>query len=209
MKELILVRHGQSEHHIKGLTGGWTDTPLTPLGCQQAAATAQRLVSLIQSKPLRFYCSDLIRAKKTAEIIGDTLGVTPVATEALRELNWGIVKDMTLEEARSLELPRTTPLIDWVTFPGAETRRQLYHRTTQFLVQLNPNFHGCTLIVSHGNAITSIIQWWLELAEHQQSRIAFDKAPCSITHLHLNEWDQKTIAKLNDTGHLDAISDEA
>ena len=29
---IIIVRHGQSEHHVRGLTGGWTDTPLTALG---------------------------------------------------------------------------------------------------------------------------------------------------------------------------------
>ncbi len=29
IKELILLRHGESEHLVRGLTGGWTDTPLT------------------------------------------------------------------------------------------------------------------------------------------------------------------------------------
>jgi probable phosphoglycerate mutase len=208
MKELILVRHGQAEHHLKGLTGGLTDTPLTPLGYRQAAATAHRLVPLIQSKSLRFYCSDLIRAKKTAEIIGEPLGVAPVTTEALRELNWGVVKDMTLEEARSLELPKTEPLIDWVPFPEAESRRQLYNRITYFLERLETSTHDCTLIVSHGNVITSIIQWWLELTELLQSRVDFDIAPCSITYLRINDWEQKTVAKLNATGHLDVLADE-
>ncbi len=206
MKELILVRHGQSEHNIKGLTGGWIDTPLTPQGRRQAAATAHRLATLIQNKSPSFYCSDFIRAKKTADIIGEILRITPTATEELRELNWGVAKDMTLDAARHLELPMTEPLIDWIAFPEAETRRQLYQRITQFLEKLDTSNRDCILIVSHGNAIKVIIQWWLELTEPQQSLIDFDIAPCSITHLYINDWDQKTIAELNTTGHLDASS---
>ena len=208
MNELILVRHGQSEHHIKGLTGGWTDTPLTPLGRRQAATTANRLMPFIQGKEFSFYSSDFIRAKQTADIIGETLGIAPVATMALRELNWGVAKDITLEEAKHLELPMTEPLIDWVAFPGAETRRQLYYRITHFLEQLDPSTNNHVLIVSHGNVITNIIQWWLELTEILQSRVDFDIAPCSITHLRLNDWDQKTIVKLNNTGHLYLLSGE-
>ena len=31
-RSLILVRHGESQHHVLGLSGGWTDTPLTDGG---------------------------------------------------------------------------------------------------------------------------------------------------------------------------------
>ena len=37
------MRHGQSEHHISDLTGGWTDDCLTELGRLQAARVASRL----------------------------------------------------------------------------------------------------------------------------------------------------------------------
>ena len=36
MKSIILIRHGQSEYQVKGLTSGWTDTDLTELGHRQA-----------------------------------------------------------------------------------------------------------------------------------------------------------------------------
>ena len=32
INHLFFVRHGESEHQVTGLTGGWTDTPLTGLG---------------------------------------------------------------------------------------------------------------------------------------------------------------------------------
>jgi broad specificity phosphatase PhoE len=35
MRELLLVRHGESEHLVRGISGGWTDLPLTALGRRQ------------------------------------------------------------------------------------------------------------------------------------------------------------------------------
>jgi probable phosphoglycerate mutase len=117
MEELFLVRHGQSVHHVKGLTGGWTNTPLTELGRQQAQLTGQELKKRLADLSVAFYTSDLERALQTAQIIAKVLGITPVAEEALRELNWGVVVDMTLEEARKFEQEKTEPLLDWSSFP--------------------------------------------------------------------------------------------
>jgi broad specificity phosphatase PhoE len=34
VNRLILIRHGQSEHHIQGLTGGWTEYVANALGIE-------------------------------------------------------------------------------------------------------------------------------------------------------------------------------
>jgi len=62
MKSIILIRHGQSEYQVKGLTSGWTDTDLTELGRRQAACLASRLKREIGDIPCRICCSDLKRA---------------------------------------------------------------------------------------------------------------------------------------------------
>lgn len=36
MGNIILIQHCQSEHHINNISGGWTDTPLTKVGKNQA-----------------------------------------------------------------------------------------------------------------------------------------------------------------------------
>ena len=41
------MRHGEAEHLVKDLTGGWSDTSLTELGHKQAQATAEYLERLI------------------------------------------------------------------------------------------------------------------------------------------------------------------
>ena len=66
MKELILVRHAQSEQHVGAITGGWTDARLTDLGCRQAQSTAECLALKMKEDSLRILSSDLSRAAATA-----------------------------------------------------------------------------------------------------------------------------------------------
>jgi probable phosphoglycerate mutase len=206
VQELFLVRHGESEHHVSGLAGGWTNTPLTELGRQQAQLTGQHLKDLISESSFAFFSSDLDRAFQTAEILGSFLGVPPVAEPALRDLNWGIATDMTLEEAHKIELEITEPMIDWVPFPEAESWRMLHQRITPFLEKIHESKSGTVLIVSHGNAIEECIYWWLEFSIDRRRELAFQSAPCSITHLSVNEWQQKTMVFLNRVGHLQSLS---
>lgn len=125
MRDLILVRHGEAEHNVKGWTGGWTDTPLTPLGRRQAKLTGKHLKDLLGNATIALFSSDLLRASETALIIGSILEVPPIVEKALRDINWGIAVNMPLEEARKLELEKTEPLLDWVPFAKGESWRML------------------------------------------------------------------------------------
>ena len=92
-------------------------------------------------------------------------------------------------------------------FPQAETRRMLFHRISRFLEEIKDQ-EDTYLIVSHGNSITTAIFWWLELPLSAQSSICFDIDQCSITHLRINDWDQKTVSRLNSTDHLQSLLTE-
>ena len=74
---IILVRHGEADHQIKDITGGWTDTDLTPLGIKQAMKAGEKISQLVNGNPCRIVSSDLKRAYKTAEIIGEYINVKP------------------------------------------------------------------------------------------------------------------------------------
>ena len=201
MKELILVRHGQSEYMVKGMTGGWTDAPLTELGRTQARLTGQRLLHLLQGIRFQVYSSDIKRAAETAHIIGGILSEPPVFVPALRELNNGIAVDMTKKEAEKIRHPVTNPVMDWIPYPEAESWRMLHNRVVTFMEHIQPHC-GTGLLVAHSMVITSVIHWWLEFGEDIITRVSFDIDPCSITRLRINKWNEKTISKLNDTSHL-------
>ena len=202
MKEIIIVRHGQAEHNLKGLTGGWTNLPLTETGKDQAYHTGKRLFEILNEKKYDFYSSDLIRASETAEIIGKVIYKQPTLSRELRDLNNGDAANCSKEEANKLQLPIKEPLIDWVPYPNAESWLMMHKRIALFMTDLD-NFNSDTiLLISHANPICSIIHWWLELTEDFISRISFEIDYCSIAKLTINKWSEKTISKLNDTSHL-------
>ena len=205
MKKLILVRHGHSEYMAAGLTGGWTNLPLTERGKKEAHYTGRKLQSLLKDSPYQFYSSDLLRATETAYIIGKMLSKKPILVEPLRELNNGIAQTLTRDEAQEVRLPVTEPLMDWISYPGAESWRMLHTRVTRFLDALCHK-NDTVLVVAHSLVIISAIHWWLEFGEDIITRVSYDIDPCSITQLRINRWEEKTIAKLNDTSHLAALN---
>lgn len=94
MPRLLIIRHGQSEWNAIGRWQGQEDPPLTDLGRHQARAAADAVgtVDLIVA-------SDLERARVTAEIIAEAIGVGPVMVdEDLRERHAGEWQGLTRPE---------------------------------------------------------------------------------------------------------------
>jgi broad specificity phosphatase PhoE len=202
VNQIILVRHGQSDQHVGDLTGGWSDTHLTSLGVQQACRTARRLKAMLQGHPVRFVSSDLSRAVETATIIAKALGVQVELDTGLRESNNGQAAGLTRQAAEAIALPQTQPIIDWTPYPGAESWRAMTERVFACLECLDRCIDGTALLVTHGNSSIAIVYWWLQLCERCR-QMSCEIEPCSITRLTINGWGERTIALLNDTGHLE------
>ncbi len=204
MGPIILIRHAQSVHHVKGMTGGWTDSDLTELGQLQAQCLAARLKReiAIGTLPCRLYSSDLKRALQTADIVGGEIGVIPEPVPELRELNNGIAAGMSEEEARQYARELTSPVLDWRPYPEAETWRQFYFRVAACMDRLARDQEKLLLLVTHGGTIINIIAWWLQLATDMLDKVSFTASPASISVLRLNQWNERTIERLNDTAHL-------
>lgn len=144
---LLLVRHGLSEWNAAGRWQGWADPPLTDLGRAQAraAATSVGAVDVLVS-------SDLHRARETAEIIGETLGVGPVLVdEGLRERHVGEYTGLTRHE---IEERWPGALASYADPPGGETREQVVGRVLGAVHRLAGRHDGAdVLAVSHGGVI--------------------------------------------------------
>jgi probable phosphoglycerate mutase len=209
-RSLILVRHGESEHHIRGLTGGWTDTPMTPTGLAQAQRAAERLAKELDGVPVTIYSSDLVRASQTAEAIGTALGVTPVFDARLREHNNGECANLTHEEAfaRYPNVYGQSLPLDEAAYPGAETARDLFDRAGAFINSLQED--GTTPIaVSHGGTIVCLVGQWLGLTAETLEPMGFEALPTCITVLRRmtpfrdtsgTSW--PVVERLNDISHL-------
>jgi probable phosphoglycerate mutase len=94
---VLMLRHGQSEWNAVKRWQGSADSPLTPLGREQAIETAWTLAGLPPFTAL--WASDLSRALETATIVGDALGLgTPRVDPRLREAHAGEWEGMTPDE---------------------------------------------------------------------------------------------------------------
>jgi 2,3-bisphosphoglycerate-dependent phosphoglycerate mutase len=101
-RNLILVRHGQSEWNAKNLFTGWKDPGLTKAGLQEAKNAGL----LIGSQNIRFdimYTSALSRAQITGQIILETINqrnIVIIKDEALNERNYGSLAGLNKDDAR-------------------------------------------------------------------------------------------------------------
>lgn len=202
MKRIILIRHGESDHHLHGLTGGWTESHLTALGERQSHVTGERLAELLEGVEFGLYSSDLARAAETARIVGERLDVNPVLDADLREFNNGEAADITWEQAQEIQEPPTEPLVDHVPYPGAESWRMMNERVCRCLERVADECADTAVIISHTLSGMCVVHWWLRLGVEWWDTIAYDFAPCSLTLLTINVFEERTISRLNDTRHL-------
>jgi probable phosphoglycerate mutase len=205
---VIVVRHAQSGHHVTGLTGGWTDTPLTDLGHQQAARAAARLQDELAGVPVRLFTSDLIRCDETAAHIAAALGVAPEFEPRLREHNNGDAAGLTYAEAMR-RFPEAFSQLwtqDARPIPGCETWREFYDRVAGFLESL-PQEGPVPVLVTHGGTAMNIVRWWLGLDGKVMESAWFSLHPASVTVLCADSWGRRGVDRLNDTGHLAGMTE--
>jgi broad specificity phosphatase PhoE len=158
MKRFCLVRHGQTDWNLEGRLQGQSDVPLNQTGRAEARSLAQQL-SGIGFKGI--FCSDLSRARETAEIIAGALGL-PVTTEPrLREINQGEWEGQFAEDIKARHDEHWEQRnVDPIHFrpPGGESVAEVADRTQavmSYIAHLHPV--GSILVVSHGLALATII----------------------------------------------------
>jgi len=92
---VTLIRHGQTESNRLGRWNGHTDSPLSDRGKEQARAAMSQMPAVAQ-----LFCSPLGRTRKTAEILGESQGLTPIVAEGFIEIAFGAWENLTRDEAR-------------------------------------------------------------------------------------------------------------
>ncbi len=96
---LYLIRHGQVVNHHELRYNGHFDVDITDLGIQQMINLSEFLSGV---KIASVYSSDLIRARKGADIISGKLHVEVRSRSAFRELYLGRWEGLTREEGAAM-----------------------------------------------------------------------------------------------------------
>ena len=134
------LRHGETDWNARNVSQGAVDTPLNETGLAQARTAA----GMLRNRGIRsIVSSPLSRARTTAEIVGETLGLPLEFEDGLREVAFGAQEGQ----------PMGQWFEDWIagTFtpegaePFAELRRRAVAAINRALAREAP-----VLVVAHG-----------------------------------------------------------
>ena len=164
-RNLILVRHGQSEWNAKNLFTGWKDPGLTDQGVSEAKNAGK----LILEQNIEFdvmYTSMLSRAQKTGDIILRILNhkeIPIIKNEALNERHYGSLAGLNKDDARkkwgdeqvhiwrrSFDMPP----------PDGESLKDTADRVLPYFeTEIMPKVisGSSILIAAHGNSLRALI----------------------------------------------------
>lgn len=168
MKErnLILVRHGQSEWNAKNLFTGWENPGLTDKGLDEAK-NAGILISNLNIKFDLLFTSALIRAQLTGSKILEKIGqenINIIKNKSLNERFYGDLQGLNKDECRKkwgLDQVQLWRRSYDVGPPGGESLKECGERVLPyFLDKIYPLvLEGKNIIVSaHGNSLRSLIK---------------------------------------------------
>ena len=151
--KIYVTRHGQTDYNKQRMMQGRSDIPLNEVGIAQATARRKMLGDI---KFDAVYSSPLIRAVKTAQIIGNVSEEEIIKDERIIEANFGKYELMNYYGTG-------IPMMLYWSFPelfkapeGVETIQEMIDRTSSFLKELEQKDYENVLVACHGGIIRPI-----------------------------------------------------
>jgi broad specificity phosphatase PhoE len=202
LRELLVVRHGESEGNAKGLAQGRLPFPLTARGRAQARQVAL-VMRALGWRPDRVVTSPLARCVETAGIVAGELGFPePLPDDAFTEIDCGeatgrAFKDLEREHPAFFRRPAS----EWLGFKelGGESDDQVIARVGRGLDRLPAG--ASVLLVTHGAVFKGVLahlvglrsQFFLELRNTtlmrlERRRIGTSEVVAWTHLLHAEEW---------------------
>lgn len=202
MKNIILVRHGETDWNKIGRVQGYKNSKLTELGVLQANKAGVFLKENELGNIDKIYSSDLDRAFNTAEIINNYLNLNIVKTELLREKNFGSWEGKTKEEILKFDKSNYEK---WVSAPektdfkdgeSLEDLKRRCNETIKFIE--NENFENI-LVVSHSATIKMLILSLLDMDIKHFKNLSLGNT--GITKIKIRDYNT-VLQYYNSTFHL-------
>jgi alpha-ribazole phosphatase len=195
---IVFARHGQTAPNREGLVLGRADPELTEEGHQQAALLAATLAGEAVTAVL---ASPLLRARQTAEAIGEACGVPVVLDDRLVEIDWGAWEGRPAGSLATSDVDRWKA--DKGTAPEGESLDSLAERVESFCTE-HLGQDGRVVAVSHVSPIKAAAAWALGVEGTVAWRMYLGLA--SITRVGQGRT-SPVLLSFNETGHLHPVED--
>ncbi|MDD5772057.1 MAG: histidine phosphatase family protein [bacterium] len=207
--KIYLIRHGESILNGENKIQGQSDPALSPTGIRQVELLAK---SLSKDKYNFIYCSELLRAKQTAELISSHLGLPISFHKDLAEIYLGEWEGKTPDE---VNLEYNGDYKKWrknptkTLIPGAENIPEFRKRINNVFKKILKNHKegDNVIIVAHAGTITAVIAYILK-GNFNKLITRMSLTNTGITYIQ--GYDKKLyITGINDSSHLNAFPIDA
>lgn len=147
------------------------------------------------------YSSDLLRAKQTAQIIGEHLGIVPVFRSELRERNLGKCCGKSVKWLReNLETEEKT--VDDKLFSDAESRRDEWNRLKPFFDGIIAGNDENIIIVSRGDLLSIFNTMFLGLDIESINAFEIFGLAGGVSYMFENDNGKRFIKKISDMSYI-------
>ena len=185
---ITTIRHGETDWNVEKRAQGSKDIALNQTGLNQAERLAERLAK----EPCDIiYSSDLLRAKKTAEIINSRHHVELITSTHLRESGFGEFEGQVLSD------PKVSAKFSAFMDKRAPAYFTQVHRYLEEILRVG---HENIFIVGHHGTVRAIICYLLKIpVEHRGVYIIGNTA---IHTFEMTNDGEFAMVLENDTAHL-------
>ena len=205
MAAFLLVRHGTTDWVDKEYLHGISDVPLNAKGRAQAADAAAALKGC---GAVKMYASSLSRCMQTAAIIGESVGLEPIPTDDLVEIDFGWLEGRKIRDHDRGEYGKLVEWIDNKMFTlvrvlSGESKKHFARRILKAwdeIVAADPS--GTTLIVTHSGVINTIMIHYFGRQHMNNGETYHRVSPCSITELEIDAAGRATMVRFSDNSHI-------
>ena len=201
---ITVLRHGVTTANVESVIQGQLDYPLSEAGVAQARA----LAAAWRRAGARFdaiISSPLVRARRTAEIIAEALGVAFEVDEAWQERRLGEAEGRPGDETFALLEHPPAPYEP--VFRSGESEWDLYLRAAGAVQSLVRRPPGAYLVVSHGAILNAALRSILGIPPRGRAwptRFVFDNTGYAVLEYE-PESARWSLERLNETSHLRSL----
>jgi broad specificity phosphatase PhoE len=168
---VYLARHGQTAYNHEGRFQGQMEVPLDDTGREQAAELAERAAA---HSFAALWCSPLLRARETADIVAARIGLEPVEDARLMETDAGDWTDRSFAEINAHSPEAFAAFVAGhpaFAFPGGESFAEQELRVSAALAHVEEGLLPA-LVVCHGMVIRAALA-----SRSEQPLTSFQRVP--------------------------------